>query len=298
MEWYKSYRLVKDGDSYIVEIVLNPDSAEFSQELLENINVKLLEMDSQISKFVNENFKGLKINYVKLMVGTLIVASIPFIAQTTVQAAEVTPSVAQQVVAQTTGVTVLDTTGIVTATQLNMRSGPGTTYSITHVLWQGNKVKVIGKTVDWYQIQLSDGSTGWVSNKYLQVDLAQQKIDLVIASATALIGTPYVWGGASLNDGGFDCSGFTQYVFAQAGYTIARTSSQQALNGTLVNIANLKPGDLVFFSFNQNGIVDHVGLYIGNGKMINSPKTGDVVKTVDITTSYWQVRLVTARRII
>ena len=151
---------------------------------------------------------------------------------------------------------------------------------------------------DWYQIQLSDGRTGWVGSTYLQVDLSQQSIDSVISSAKALIGTPYVWGGSSLKDGGFDCSGFTQYVFKQAGYTIDRTSLQQSLDGTLVNIANLKPGDLVFFSFAQNGKVDHVGLYIGNGKMINSPKTGDVVKTVDITTSYWQSRFVTARRII
>jgi cell wall-associated NlpC family hydrolase len=133
---------------------------------------------------------------------------------------------------------------------------------------------------------------------YLQVDMRQAQIDLVISTARSLLGTPYVWGGESPSEGGFDCSGFTQYVYSRAGYTLNRVSADQATQGTAVSRANLQPGDLVFFSFQQNGTVNHVGIYIGNGQMIHSPKTGDVVKVTNITTSYWESHYITARRII
>jgi cell wall-associated NlpC family hydrolase len=120
----------------------------------------------------------------------------------------------------------------------------------------------------------------------------------LLATAKSLIGTPYVWGGDSPQVGGFDCSGFTKYVFSQTGYTINRTSQDQAKNGTYIAKENLQPGDLVFYSFTGDGVISHVGLYIGNGQMIHSPKTGDTVKITDITTSYWQSHYVTARRII
>lgn len=60
----------------------------------------------------------------------------------------------------------------------------------------------------------------------------------------------------------------------------------------------LKPGDLVFYSFEGTNNINHVGIYIGNNQMIHSPSSGDVVKTTDISTSYWESRFVTARRII
>lgn len=183
-----------------------------------------------------------------------------------------------------------------------MRQGPSTNYSIIHVLWNGNKVTVIGESVNWIKIQLSDGRIGWVNRAYIKLaaepTLRQQKVDLLLNTAFNLIGTPYVWGGASLNDGGFDCSGLTQYVFSKVGYSLPRISKDQAAQGTNVLINDLQPGDLIFFSIDQNGIISHVGLFIGDGKMIHSPKAGDTVKFTDITTSYWQSRIITARRII
>lgn len=292
MNWYNEYRLVEDNDGYIVEISLNIDSAEFSQEFTEKFKENLLEFDDKINKFIEENFKDIKINSIKLMVGTMLVATIPFAGLPNAQAADVTPISTTQ-----SATTALNTTGTVTASKLNMRSGASTSYSIIHVLWQGNKVKVIGQSGDWYRIQLSDGRTGWVSKLYLQVDLRQQKVDTVIATAKSLIGTPYVWGGESLAEGGFDCSGLTQYVFGKVGYTLNRISIDQSKQGVYTSWANLKPADLVFFGFNCDGVINHVGIYIGNGIMIHSPKTGDTVKTTDITTSYWQTRFVTARRI-
>lgn len=298
MNWYLDYRLVRNEEENIVEIYLNPNTPEFSDEFLSNIKRNILTFDKQIEKLVQQKFPDVKVNTVKLILGAAVVGTIPFAAGTTAKAAELTTTIAQQTSTSST-ITVLDTTGVVTASKLNVRSGPSTDYSVIHVLWQGNKVKVIGQMGGWYKIRLSDGRTGWVSSSYLKLeDARQQKINTVIATAQSLLGTPYVWGGASPADGGFDCSGFTQYVYGKAGVTLNRISADQATQGVSVPRTDLQPGDLVFFSLNNDGRISHVGIYIGDGKMIHSPKTGDVVKTTDITTSFWQGAFVTARRVI
>ncbi len=298
MDWYKEYRLVEDGDGYTVEIQLNKDLDEFSEELVSNIKENLLKVDDQINKFIDETFSDIKVNSIKLMVGTLVVASIPFMAPARVQAAEITSTGISSPVTQSTSIETINTYGVVTATRLNVRSGPATTNSIIHVLWQGNKLKVTGQSGDWYKIQLSDGRIGWVSKAFLSIDMRQEQINKVIDTAKSLIGTPYVWGGNSIQAGGFDCSGLTQYTFSEVGVTLNRISTDQAKQGSTVTIKDLQPGDLIFFSFAGNGIISHVGIYIGNNQMIHSPKTGDTVKITDISTSYWQSRFVTAKRII
>jgi cell wall-associated NlpC family hydrolase len=292
MEWYIGYKLVKDGEDYTVVVDLNPQDTEFSREIVSNFKENILGLDDKIKELIDEKFSDIKVNSVKLVLGSLVVASIPFVAHTKVKAAELTPTSTEQQAAT------MNVTAVVTASRLNMRTGPATSYSIMHVLWQGNKVKVIGESNGWYKIQLSDGRVGWASSAYLQVDNRQQKVATVVNAAKSLLGTPYVWGGESPQEGGFDCSGFTQYVYKQAGYTLNRISADQAKQGTYVSRQNLQPGDLVFYSFEATSNINHVGLYIGDGKMIHSPKTGDVAKTTDITTSYWETRLVTARRII
>jgi cell wall-associated NlpC family hydrolase len=93
------------------------------------------------------------------------------------------------------------------------------------------------------------------------------------------LGTPYVWGGASPS--GFDCSGFTMYVYAQVGVSLPHSAAGQYAMGSPVARSELAPGDLVFF----NGL-GHVGLYIGGNQMIHSPHTGDVVKISSLTGWY------------
>lgn len=107
----------------------------------------------------------------------------------------------------------------------------------------------------------------------------------VVDAAKNYLGVPYVWGGTDPTKG-LDCSGFTQRVFADLGISIPRTSSQQATAGTAVaSLADARPGDLVFFDYSSSRAgIDHVGLYIGNGKMIASPQPGDVVKVQDVGT--------------
>jgi cell wall-associated NlpC family hydrolase len=108
----------------------------------------------------------------------------------------------------------------------------------------------------------------------------------VVGIAMRYLGTPYVWGGASPS--GFDCSGFTMYVYAQVGVSLPHSSYAQYGVGVPVAQSQLQPGDLVFFYG-----LGHVGIYIGGGQYIHSPHTGDVVKISSISSGY-----VGARRIL
>lgn len=295
MNFYKNYRLVEDAQGFTLEIYLDPDSEEFSSELSEGDRENTLRLDEQIKKLIQENFSDIKINSVKLIVGSIVVATLSFLPGVNTFAATTTASAYSNIVS-------LNRTATVTASSLNMRSGPSTAYSIMHMLWHGNTVKIIGESNGWYQIKLTDGRIGWSDSRYLSLNnqgtTRQEKVNAVIAYAKSFTGTPYVYGSNSPSNGGFDCSGFTQYVFRKYGYTLNRVSKDQALNGTYVPRGYTQPGDLVFYSFAGNGVISHVGIYLGNGKMINSPKTGDTVKITDVTTSYWTSRYVTTRRII
>ncbi|WP_139905757.1 NlpC/P60 family protein [Clostridium thermarum] len=102
----------------------------------------------------------------------------------------------------------------------------------------------------------------------------------VLAYASNFLGTPYVWGGTT-PDPGFDCSGFTRYVYAHFGVYLGRTTKDQIKNGVEVSKADLKPGDLVFFG--KNGVPNHVGIYVGDNAYIHAPRTGDVVKISAMT---------------
>lgn len=100
----------------------------------------------------------------------------------------------------------------------------------------------------------------------------------VVQTAATYLGIPYVWAGDSPS-GGFDCSGFTQYVFAQHGVSLPHSAADQAALGFPIAPADIKPGDLVFFG----NPIHHVGLYIGGGEFIEAPHTGDVVKISNLS---------------
>jgi len=104
----------------------------------------------------------------------------------------------------------------------------------------------------------------------------------VIAYATQFLGIPYLWGGTSPRTG-FDCSGFTQYVYAHFGISLGRTTYDQINNGSSISKSELKPGDLVFFGTINNP--HHMGIYMGDNYYIHAPRTGDVVKISPMTRS-------------
>jgi len=105
----------------------------------------------------------------------------------------------------------------------------------------------------------------------------------VVSEAQKYLGVPYLWGGTDPSKG-LDCSGFTQLVFGNLGIDLPRVSSQQATAGRPVaSIADARPGDLVFFDHSSSRAgIDHVGIYIGNGKMIAAPQPGESVKVQDV----------------
>jgi peptidoglycan hydrolase CwlO-like protein len=112
----------------------------------------------------------------------------------------------------------------------------------------------------------------------------------IIAYASNFLGTPYLWGGTSPVSG-FDCSGFTQYVYAHFGVKLGRTTYDQINDGYQVSRSELQAGDLVFFgTWSDPG---HMGIYIGNNTYIHAPRTGDVVKISPMTRPDY----VTARRV-
>lgn len=189
-------------------------------------------------------------------------------------------------------------TGTITASSLNVRSTASTKGKIVGTLKKGTKVTIVKKQSSWYQIQ-SGKTKGWVSKTYVSTKGSnvpsrgddESTGEKIVSIAQAQLGKPYLYGATGPR--AFDCSGLTQYIYRQAGISIGRTSSSQSVQGRTVSRANLQAGDLVFFKTNGSKYVSHVGIYVGNGKMIHSPKPGDVVKTSSLLSGF-----VTAKRFI
>lgn len=115
----------------------------------------------------------------------------------------------------------------------------------------------------------------------------------VVGAAQQWLGTPYAWGGGGpsgpsrgfgrgANTVGFDCSSLLQYAYAKQGKKIPRVTYDQFKSGTVVPQAAMQPGDAVFFHPGPRG-PEHVGIYVGDGKYIQAPKTGDVVKISNLS---------------
>ena len=116
----------------------------------------------------------------------------------------------------------------------------------------------------------------------------------VVATAQSLVGSRYVYGGSSPS--GFDCSGFTSYVYAQNGVSLNRTASGQLSNGVAVSKSELQPGDLVMFG-SSAGSVYHVGIYVGGGQMIHAANSNRGVVYDTINSGYYANNYYGARRI-
>ena len=141
----------------------------------------------------------------------------------------------------------------------------------------GSILKVIDKKNNFYKIQYPDKRVGWVESRYLsRISNSKSSISDLIINSKKFIGVPYLWGGTSSK--GFDCSGFTKTVYLMNGIIIPRDASQQVNEGLLVdadrNWDKLQEGDLMFFGYYKNGKrrIDHVAIWIGNGKFIQASK--------------------------
>ena len=120
--------------------------------------------------------------------------------------------------------------------------------------------------------------------------------DMVVRAGLETLGTPYVWGGED-PEGGFDCSGLTQFVYREiAGLELPRTARAQRHEGTAVKKKQLRPGDLVFFATRRRGGVSHVGIYIGQNQFVHAPTRGSSVRVDSLDNRYWSRHYVAARR--
>jgi cell wall-associated NlpC family hydrolase len=111
--------------------------------------------------------------------------------------------------------------------------------------------------------------------------------------AVAFIGTPYQFGGGDA--AGFDCSGLARFVHERAGLAIPRTATEQQRTARPVPLAELAPGDLVFFRIRRRGI-DHVGVYAGGGRFVHAPRAGQAVAYGDLSRGFYARHLVSAGR--
>ena len=201
------------------------------------------------------------------------------------------------------GIPLVDPKGLITGSCVNIRSAPSTDASILGKVYAGKLVDLISLQNDWYAINYN-GSTGYISSDYLKVytgSAASGAGASIVETAMSYLGTPYSYGGASPK--GFDCSGFTMYVFSLFGYSLPHSAtSQWNSSGTYVERSDLQPGDLVLFcdpSRSGGKACSHVGIYIGDNNFVHasSGSSGKYVRTSSLNESYYSGYYVGAKRV-
>jgi len=127
-------------------------------------------------------------------------------------------------------------------------------------------------------------------------DTVSEQASSLVINAMAFLDVPYRYGGNSAETG-FDCSGFVRAVYEQSlGKILPRRSDEQAAATQTIERSELKPGDLVFFNTMRRAF-SHVGIYVGDGKFIHSPRSGAQVRMEDMRAAYWNKRFNGARRV-
>lgn len=188
--------------------------------------------------------------------------------------------------------------GIISGGVINVRTGPGTNYERVTKLSAGTSVTILEAVDGWYKISCSSAS-GYVSSDYVyETSTTASSVGAQVADLSkAYIGVRYSYGGSSPN--GFDCSGFTQYLYKQFGHSLIHSaSSQYKNNGVYVAREDLQPGDLVFFSSTPGGSITHVGIYIGNDEVIHARYSIGRVAINALSQNYYNKNYVGAKRIV
>lgn len=184
--------------------------------------------------------------------------------------------------------------GSVNGDGVNVRSSASTDGSVLATVDKGTIVTVNGFENGWYDVTCEYGTEGYIRSDFLDLtanDSSSSSSDIVVA-AKQYLGTRYVYGGSSPS--GFDCSGFTMYIYGKFGYSLphSATSQWQSGLGTKIwGINALQAGDLVFFcdpSRSNGKACSHAGIYIGNGQFIHSSSSssGGVIIS-DLTSGYY-----------
>lgn len=166
--------------------------------------------------------------------------------------------------------------GVISATNVNIRSGPSTENYVLRMLNKGEEVYVTGRSKNWYSIRMDDGLDAWIYGELLNVTgtaSSSRNFDTgtqIVQYAKNFLGIKYVYGGDYPSQG-LDCSGFVKYVYDNFDIDIMRVAADQAAQGKYVDISNLRLGDLVFFDTDGgHNYINHVGIYIGGNKFIHA----------------------------
>lgn len=202
----------------------------------------------------------------------------------------------------------------------NLRKTASTASEVVTTLSLNSAVNVISEENGWSKVKVGDKegyiSSSLLSDKRQETSRSMTKFrektaeesnktentsnvassgngSSVVATANQYIGSRYIYGGTAPS--GFDCSGFTSYVYKKYGVSLNRTAAGQYSNGVAVSKGELQPGDLVMFG--KSGI-NHVGIYIGGGKMIHAANPSRGVTTDTINSGYYGTNYVGARRIL
>lgn len=192
---------------------------------------------------------------------------------------------------------VFTTYGRVNSDGVNVRSDASTDSSVLATIEEDAIVTVNGLVDGWYDVTCEYGTEGYIRSDFLDLTESSSSNSGIAATAKQYLGTGYVYGGASPR--GFDCSGFTMYVYSQHGYSLphSATSQWQSGLGTRVySISELQPGDLVFFndpSRNAGKACSHAGIYTGDGQFIHSSSSrGGGVIVSSLTSGYYNTYFV------
>ena len=189
--------------------------------------------------------------------------------------------------------------GRVNADGVNVRSSASTDGEVLASVNSGTIVTVTGLVDGWYSVTCQYGTEGYIRSDF--VDLTASSISSsnssIISFAKQYLGTRYSYGGASPS--GFDCSGFTMYVYSQHSYSLPHTATgqwQSGLGSRVYSIGELQPGDLVFFndpSRNAGKACSHAGIYVGGGQFIHSSSSrSNGVIISDLTSGYYNTYFV------
>lgn len=193
--------------------------------------------------------------------------------------------------------------GYITGNDVRFRSGPGTRYDILGEFNYGTVLTITGTSGEWKAVVIN-GESGYVYGQYVAEGRVTTVGDSpngsargqqIVDFAMQYLGYNYTWGGTSPSTG-FDCSGFTTYVYGHFGITLNRVACDQARNGVAVDTSALEPGDLLCF-YSSSDYIGHVGIYIGNGRFIHSSTytTGVIISELS---GYYDTRGFVARRVI
>lgn len=209
-----------------------------------------------------------------------------------------------------------------------IRRGPGSDTSKVTTVESGMLVSVLDRSNGWYKCKFPRGTVGWVrgdmlkaaskpvvrrpsrhdgyvasrsngrrSHRSTEIVMANpDEKNKLLAQAFRLKGVPYRYGMSSTR--GSDCSGFTSLVYRSQGVSLPRTSRDQSRIGAKVGKESLQKGDLVFFKTNRGTRINHVGIYVGNGKFIHASSGGGKVQVNSLNEGYYNRRYAGGRRVV